>query len=147
MHFHYLSLLALSTGALSLPSLSPATSSLEKRSSYGWIGSFGVNDNTCGQNVIGPRPELERGGCTEWSNSSPRAGIDWGAGEPQFWELSYYSDSKCSDTAYLGSVKRIGGEPGHCALIDITTNTICKGSNVDGGPCHINGVIARASAS
>lgn len=115
MHLSSLLLLGLSAGALSFPTSSSTSSSLDKRFSYGWIGAF--TEPTCSKvdhHDFLTRPELRKGVCTLFNPGMDGfVGINWGAGEHfGFSVLQAYNDSGCEYP--LAEIKNSEGKAGNC---------------------------------
>ena len=115
MHYSSLLLLGLCAGALSFPTLSSTSSSLERRFSYGWIGAS--TEPTCSTTDYSDfltRPELHKGICTQFTaGTDDFVGINWGAGEHYgFSVLQAYNDSWCEYP--LTEIKNTEGKAGDC---------------------------------
>jgi len=143
MQIKALLILAFSSDALSLPPPGTASSTLEKRNSFGWIGSHGEMDTECKNGVVGgetrdSRPKIRDDHCIEWNNTTPRIGLDWGAGRyTAFDTIRLYRSSGCHDT--LADVTS-NHEFGACFLM----SDICAGDSAEGGPCFVRSVRALA---
>ena len=127
MHLSSLLLLGLSAGALSLPTSNSTGSSLDKRFSYGWIGSF--TDPSCttvDYSDFQTRPELHRGVCTLFNVGEDNfVGIDWGAGKHYgFSVLQAYNDTGCEYP--IAEIKNSDGKAGDCV------NLLALGGNGKG---------------
>ncbi|KAG7002016.1 hypothetical protein G7Y79_00029g063120 [Physcia stellaris] len=101
----------LSAGALALPTSTPSSSNtteftstsnatestLEKRSHYGWVGSYGKTDYTCKGSHFGARPKMDSGGCYKFHPGSDNVGIYWGSWPLSFAGLDTFSDDNCQN--------------------------------------------------
>ena len=115
MHLSSLLLLGLSAGALSFPTSSSTSSSLDKRFSYGWVGAF--TDPSCSAVDYSDykiRPKLHKGVCTLFNIGMDEfLGIDWGAGEQYgFSVLQGYNDTGCEYP--IAEIKNSEGKAGDC---------------------------------
>lgn len=107
MQLQTILLTLLSAGALALPTTTPSSSStnttdstLEKRSHYGWVGSYGKTDYTCKGDHFGPRPKIDGLDCMKFRPGSDNVGINWGSWPLAFDGLDIFTDDKC--TKYAG---------------------------------------------
>ena len=112
---------------------STSSSELQKRMSYGWIGTFwhagcttsgplpsdASPDDPEHGFATGPRPELKKEQCQVWSPAYPvkNVGIDWGSGQLEFHHLRVYATTDCSGSPDV-VIHRKGGEPGACVSLD-----------------------------
>lgn len=75
--------------------LNETTSDLEKRSHWGWIGSYQWNDWSCKGSLIGTRPKVDNNDCIAFSPVSDNVGIYWGSSPLGFDAFDIFSDTKC----------------------------------------------------
>ena len=95
------------------------TSSLDKRSSYGWLASYESNDWNCKGKQIGLRPKIHSD-CIPFAPLSDNVGISWGSWPLNVDGLNVYSDGNCKVFAGKmitdpGYYNRVG--PGSCVSV------------------------------
>ena len=123
MHLTSLLFLGMSAGALSFPTSSSTSPSLDKRFSYGWIGAF--NEPTCSTLDTSDylqRPELHKGVCTLFNAGEDSfVGIDWGSGEHYgFSVLKGYNDTGCLNA--VATITNTEGKAGDCVNLPALGN-------------------------
>ena len=103
MHISTLIILALSAGALSLPTntTEPVDSegALEKRGTFGWIAAFGNGDDDCSGLHYDHRPKMNKQGCIKFHNDGPFVGVNWGTNVDSFEGIQGYTDDNCKHFA------------------------------------------------
>lgn len=97
MCYKIIFLIGMLASASALPTSNETSSFLEKRSHYGWIGSYSQRD--CRGTLYGDRPEIKKGitsGCTGFSPSTDNIAINFGTATLGFNSVKFWADESCN---------------------------------------------------
>lgn len=131
MHFQIPVILAFGAGLVSTMALPTAdNSTLEKRSHYGWVGSFASPSCAGKPDPNGANPKIPSSAfgsnCVkfEYVVGDAAIGINYGSGLYEYGGVNFFSDGNCEDLASLNGWRTVAPGPDGTGCVEPAPGTV-----------------------